>query len=322
MTKQKKHTVDYFPHQCNHGKTMFILEQRFGNDGYAFWFKLLECLGTADDQVLVLDNPVDWEFLQAKTHLSPESCRDVLDLLARLGAIDSELWDGRQVVWCEKFVNGIADVYRNRRVVIPSRPDNYTQKPRPDGVPTPRKPQSKVPDGVPTPRKPQSKVKESKVKETKEDTSSESGAEVIDFDQEFTERFWPMYPKKDCKKPALRAWTKARATTDLETIMAGLERYVAMLGRKPTGPNDFIPNAANPATWLNAERWNDELSEKKGDAGYANHRNNSRLSSGADATGSVYTAAIQRQQEARSAGLDMSDLSDIEELFGDDPVGG
>lgn len=45
MARPKKQTVDYFPHFVKGGRTIFILENKFGNDGYAFWFKLLEILG-------------------------------------------------------------------------------------------------------------------------------------------------------------------------------------------------------------------------------------------------------------------------------------
>jgi hypothetical protein len=31
--------------ECNHGRKMYIIEEKFGNDGYATWFKLLEQLG-------------------------------------------------------------------------------------------------------------------------------------------------------------------------------------------------------------------------------------------------------------------------------------
>ena len=48
MSRPRKAVVDYFPHYVNHGKTLFILEQKYGNDGYAFWFKLLEMLGGSD----------------------------------------------------------------------------------------------------------------------------------------------------------------------------------------------------------------------------------------------------------------------------------
>ena len=48
MARPAKLTVDYFPHIINQGKTIFIIENNYGNDGYAFWFKLLELLGATD----------------------------------------------------------------------------------------------------------------------------------------------------------------------------------------------------------------------------------------------------------------------------------
>ncbi|WP_350340237.1 Lin1244/Lin1753 domain-containing protein [Paraflavitalea speifideaquila] len=74
------------------GKTLFIVEQKFGNDGYAFWFKLLEFIGTQDGHYLDCNNVADMEFLQAKTRLSSETIYQILDLLAGLEAIDRELW--------------------------------------------------------------------------------------------------------------------------------------------------------------------------------------------------------------------------------------
>ena len=69
MARPKKQTVDYFPHIANSGKTIFILENQFGNDGYAFWFKTLELLATTDGHVIDTGNPSEWEFLIAKTRM-------------------------------------------------------------------------------------------------------------------------------------------------------------------------------------------------------------------------------------------------------------
>ena len=159
MARPKKITVDYFPHQCHHGKTIFILEQRWGNDGYAFWFKVLELLGASEGHVIDCRNPGTWEFLQSKTNLSEDICTEILTMLAKLEAIDTELWEN-QIIWSKNFLHGIADVYRNRRVEIPPKPSFYTQKPKSDGVITPETSES-------TPNNPQTKGKETKGKETK-----------------------------------------------------------------------------------------------------------------------------------------------------------
>lgn len=154
MARPKKATVDYFPHYCNHKTTIFVLEQKYGNDGYAFWFKILELLASTEGHYYDCRKPHKWEFLQAKTHLNEDKCNELLDLLAKLDAIDSKLWS-QKVIWSDNFIDGISDVYKNRRVEIPLKPSFYRQKPHQIGVSTDRNPQSKV--------------EESKVKESKED---------------------------------------------------------------------------------------------------------------------------------------------------------
>ena len=66
------------------------------------------------------------------------------------------------------------------------------------------------------------------------------------------ELFWEIYPRKDSRKKAQASFEKALKTTDVETILEGVKRYVAFL--KTTDQK-----IAMPATWLNGERWNDEL---------------------------------------------------------------
>ncbi|MBA7524283.1 hypothetical protein ES705_16420 [subsurface metagenome] len=154
MARPKKKTVDYFPHQVSHGKTIFILEERFGNDGYAFWFKLLEILGKTEDHVFRCGNSEEWMFLIAKTHVSEKTATEILDTLAALNAIDAELWQTK-IVWVQNFVDGIADVYKKRKIETPLRPSSRYPKPR-------------ITD-VSDSENPQSKVKETKVKERKEE---------------------------------------------------------------------------------------------------------------------------------------------------------
>jgi hypothetical protein len=227
LARPKKQVIDYFPHYCSHGKTMFILEQKYGNDGYAFWFKLLELLGDTSGHFIDLRNESTQEFLQAKTRIEWDICLEILNLLAKLEAIDPELWESK-VIWSQNFVDGISDVYRNRRVEIPTKPSLYTDKPRTADVSTPDNPQSKV--------------KKSKVKKSNINTPH-------------FERFWDAYPKKVSKVNALKAWNKIEPDEALtQLIIDGVERWK----KSPQWIKDdgqFIPY---PATFLNGERWRDE----------------------------------------------------------------
>lgn len=70
------------------------------------------------------------------------------------------------------------------------------------------------------------------------------------------EKFWEAYPKKVSKGQARRTWQKLNPTEQLQgKILAALEcAKTSDQWAKENGR--FIPN---PATWLNAEGWEDEL---------------------------------------------------------------
>ena len=132
MARPKKNTVEYFPHYCDHKKTMFIIEQQFGNNGYAFWFKLLELLGKTEGHYLNVNDLADWEYLVSYTSMDAETCTEILNLLSRLAAIDGELW-GERIIWCQNFVDNIEDVYKKRSTVVPTKPSFRDGNP-PSGV--------------------------------------------------------------------------------------------------------------------------------------------------------------------------------------------
>lgn len=78
---------------------------------------------------------------------------------------------------------------------------------------------------------------------------SDSDKAGPDFDA-----FWAVYPKREGKEAAARAWLKAVKIADAATITAGARAAVA-LWTAENRERQFIPH---PATWLNGGRWQDE----------------------------------------------------------------
>lgn len=101
---------------------MFALENRFGNDGYAVWFKLLELLGKTPGHYLDINDPIDFEFIAAYFRISGPETRAILDFLSVLKAIDQKLYQ-RGIIWSDNFVDGIAQVYLKRKNDPPTKPD-------------------------------------------------------------------------------------------------------------------------------------------------------------------------------------------------------
>jgi hypothetical protein len=76
------------------------------------------------------------------------------------------------------------------------------------------------------------------------------------------EMFWSAYPRKVAKMDALKAWNKIQKLDVIfEKIMDGLTKAIKSVDWVKDG-GKFIPY---PATWLNGERWNDEVEEAQTD---------------------------------------------------------
>lgn len=74
--------------------------------------------------------------------------------------------------------------------------------------------------------------------------------------KEAFEQFWEAYPKKRDKAKAKAAFIKATKKTTLDFILSALKKQKQSKDwQKENG--QYIPY---PTTWLNGERWNDELS--------------------------------------------------------------
>jgi len=239
LARPKKQTVDYFPHDCNHKTTIFILEENYGNNGYAFWFKILELLSSTEGHYYDCKNPHKWKFLQAKTHLEENMCIEILGLLAELGAIDSKLWKDK-VIWSDNFISRIADVYKNRRVGIPTKPNFYKQKPEQDGVSTDINPQTKL--------------KETKLKETK--------PKDIYVWEKYKEIFKDFYKRKPELTPKRKSHIKARlekfTADELIETMKRIRESKYHIGENPSNkfyatPDYCFRNNEQIENWLNSK---------------------------------------------------------------------
>ncbi len=155
MARPKAQNVDYFPCYCQDGKVLFILESRWGNAGYAFFYKLWKRLGDADNHYLDLRPLDNWEYFRAKMGVSDTETLAILDKLSEMGVIDPELWS-HKIVWSDDFVDSVRDVWEKRKQLIPQKPLFLVQKP---GLP----PQDETETPISGDHNPQSKVNKSKV---------------------------------------------------------------------------------------------------------------------------------------------------------------
>ena len=80
---------------------------------------------------------------------------------------------------------------------------------------------------------------------------------------EMFDAFWKEYPKRIAKGQARMAWSKACKVADPNEIVLGALRFAEHTKKLGT-EMQYIPY---PATWLNGERWDDELWDEGSDWG-------------------------------------------------------
>ncbi len=171
MGRKQSNTVDYFPHFVKQGKTLYVLKGRYGNNGYAFWFQLLEMLCDEEGHTYDCRSADAWQYLLARTGVTEAEGEDILALLASMGKIDPALWEHR-VIWCENLAQNLERVYQRRGRPLP-RPTkaSYISAPK-TGISAPEM-------GISAPEIRQSKVKHSKVKESREGISAPENSELL-----------------------------------------------------------------------------------------------------------------------------------------------
>lgn len=102
-----------------------------------------------------------------------------------------------------------------------------------------------------------SEVKSNRTREKNMFDSGESNA---------FEELWALH-RRGSKKDARRRFHKALKSVDLETLRTAYHRYRSWVAAQ--GQRDF--DGAHFATWLNQERWDEDVRDKKRDA-YAGRR--------------------------------------------------
>jgi hypothetical protein len=117
MARPKKEGMDYFPHDTDavNDEKIEALRMLYGNDGYAFYFILLERIYRTNDFELDVSDAETRQILCRKVEVTPEKFDSMLETSLKWGCFDPEIYAERGVLTS----NGIkkrADVVVQKRV--------------------------------------------------------------------------------------------------------------------------------------------------------------------------------------------------------------
>jgi len=84
--------------------------------------------------------------------------------------------------------------------------------------------------------------------------------EILDAAELLFDEFWKLYPRKESKQQAKKAWAKLNPGQELFNLIANALEYRKQTKEWIAEGGRYIPH---PATWLNGRRWEDETDPQK-----------------------------------------------------------
>ena len=233
MARPRKEGMDYFPHDANavNDKKIEALRMLYGNDGYAFYFILLEIIYQEPTFELDVSDAETRQILARKVAVTDQKFENMLETSIKRECFDSQSYHDRHVLTS----NGIkkrANVVSDKRIKMQEYHAQQGKKVSGD-----------VSDAETGEETPQSKGKESK---------SKSKALDKDYTPAF-ESFWSIYPRKIGKQEAFGKWKTALKTHDADFIIQCATNYAKDCESKNTS-SEYIKHAR---TFLEKERYTD-----------------------------------------------------------------
>ncbi len=100
MPRPRKEGLDYFPHDvdASNDEKIEIMTTLYGNDGYAFYFILLERIYRTPNLELSVSDAETIQILAKKTNVSVEKFTQMLDTALKYGLFDKQAFEERKVL--------------------------------------------------------------------------------------------------------------------------------------------------------------------------------------------------------------------------------
>ena len=115
MARPERHDVDYFPFFVKRGRTLNILQSKFGLEGIGFFTNLLRFLSLAPDHYYCIKSEEDRLNFFAEIGVREETKgMEMIETMVKTGKLDRELWENHRVIASEAFLESLKEAYKRR----------------------------------------------------------------------------------------------------------------------------------------------------------------------------------------------------------------
>ena len=122
MARPAKINCDYFPHFVKYDRDLDYLIERFGIEGYYFFYRLREFLCDCDNWTYRINTDPDIVYLCKQFSIDRTRVLELMDISAQNGIIDHDLWFEVQIIWQDELAPILKDSWKGRKTPPPEKP--------------------------------------------------------------------------------------------------------------------------------------------------------------------------------------------------------
>jgi hypothetical protein len=122
MARPPKLNCDYFPHFVKNERDLDYLIDRFGIEGYYFFYRLRGFLCDCDNWTFKVNTDRDMVYLCKQFALDKTRVIELMDICAENSIIDHDLWIKVQIIWQDELASYLQDSWAGRKAPPPEKP--------------------------------------------------------------------------------------------------------------------------------------------------------------------------------------------------------
>jgi hypothetical protein len=118
-----KNTAEFFPFKVKDGKTLFVLQRKYGLAGIGFFTQIMRWLSLSPGHYYQYVDEYDKDRLNQFCGVGESDTKAMIEDMVKTEKLDPELWRKYQVIFSQDFVDELAELYRKRSTKPLSRED-------------------------------------------------------------------------------------------------------------------------------------------------------------------------------------------------------
>lgn len=114
MARPEKYTADYYPMYVKDGRTLTVLQHKFGLAGIGFFTNLMRLLASTPHHYIDLSSEADRLYISSKIGCDDKEMVEYIETMVTTKKVHNDLWKAHRIIYCTDLVESLEMLYDKR----------------------------------------------------------------------------------------------------------------------------------------------------------------------------------------------------------------